>query len=98
MSNVPHKSVYQQGQTPNMLGEAYLPIGKTDFQFKDFLNDHSKVEEVKYLNYFIKIVFKFLELKSYINAFWIFFRIIILLIFNLKCVIYTIEFIYSSNF
>lgn len=45
--NNAQKSVYQQGQTPNMLGEAYRPIGKTDFQFKDFLNDESKVEEVK---------------------------------------------------
>lgn len=47
MNNVPQKSVYQQGQTPNMLGEAYRPIGKTDFQFKDFLNDKIIVEEVK---------------------------------------------------
>lgn len=47
MNNAPVKSVYQQGQTPNTLGEAYRPIGKTDFQFKDFLNDESKVEEVK---------------------------------------------------
>jgi len=47
MSNVPPKSVYQQGQTPNMLGEAYRPIGKANFQFKDFLNDQNKVEEVK---------------------------------------------------
>jgi len=47
MNNEPQKSVYQQGQTPNMLGEAYRPIGKTNFQFKDFLNDESKVEEVK---------------------------------------------------
>jgi len=47
MNNVPPKSVYQQGQTPNTLGEAYRPIGKTDFQFKDFLNDENKVEEVK---------------------------------------------------
>lgn len=47
MNNVPQKSVYQQGQTPNTLGEAYRPIGKTGFQFKDFLNDESKVEEVK---------------------------------------------------
>lgn len=46
MNNVPQKSVYQQGQTPNTLGEAYRPIGKTDFQFKNFLNDESKVEEV----------------------------------------------------
>lgn len=46
MNNVPQKSVYQQGQTPNTLGEAYRPIGKTDFQFKDFLNDESKIEEV----------------------------------------------------
>lgn len=45
--NNAQKSVYQQGQTPSMLGEAYRPIGKTDFQFKDFLNDESKVEEVK---------------------------------------------------
>lgn len=44
---MPPKSVYQQGQTPNMLGEAYRPIGKTDFKFKDFLNDENKVEEVK---------------------------------------------------
>lgn len=49
MNNIPQKSVYQQGQTPNMLGQAYQPIGKTDFQFKDFLNDQSKVEEVKWL-------------------------------------------------
>lgn len=47
MNNAPPKSVYQQGQTPNMLGEAYRPIGKTNFQFKDFLNDENKVEEVK---------------------------------------------------
>lgn len=48
MNNVSQRSVYQQGQTPNMLGEAYRPIGgKTDFQFKDFLNDDNKVEEVK---------------------------------------------------
>jgi len=47
MNNMPPKSVYQQGQNPNMLGEAYRPMGKTDFQFKDFLNDESKVEEVK---------------------------------------------------
>jgi len=47
MNNVPSKSVYQQGETPNMLGEAYRPIGKTNFQFKDFLNDENKVEEVK---------------------------------------------------
>lgn len=46
MNNEPQKSVYQQGHTPNTLGEAYRPIGKTDFQFKDFLNDESKVEEV----------------------------------------------------
>lgn len=46
MNNAPQKSVYQQGQTPNMLGEAYQPIGKTDFQFKDFLDDKNKVEEV----------------------------------------------------
>lgn len=48
MNNVPEKSVYQQGQTPSTLGEAYRPMGKTDFQFKDFLNE-GKVEEVKYL-------------------------------------------------
>lgn len=53
MNNVPQKSVYQQGQTPNMMGEAYQPIGKTDFQFKDFLNDEkNKVEEVPNI-YFI---------------------------------------------
>lgn len=46
MNNVPQKSVYEQGVTPNTLGEAYRPIGKVDFQFKDFLNDESKVEEV----------------------------------------------------
>lgn len=49
MNNEAPKSVYEQGQTPNMLGEAYRPIGKTNFQFKDFLNDESKVEEVKSL-------------------------------------------------
>jgi len=46
MNNVSPKSVYQQDQTPNMLGEAYRPIGTTNFQFKDFLNEESKVEEV----------------------------------------------------
>ncbi|XP_027854548.2 dosage compensation regulator isoform X1 [Aphis gossypii] len=50
MNNMPPKSVYQQGQNPNMLGEAYLPMGKTDFQFKDFLNDESKVEEAENLD------------------------------------------------
>ncbi|XP_022167135.1 dosage compensation regulator [Myzus persicae] len=50
MNNEPPKSVYQQGQTPNMLGEAYRPIGKTDFQFKDFLNEESKVEEAENLD------------------------------------------------
>lgn len=50
MNNVPEQSVYEQGQTPNMLGEAYRPIGKTDFEFKDFLNDSNKVEEVKCFN------------------------------------------------
>ncbi|XP_029345786.1 dosage compensation regulator [Acyrthosiphon pisum] len=50
MDNVPPKSVYQQGQTPNMLGEAYRPIGKTNFQFKDFLNDENKVEEAESLD------------------------------------------------
>ncbi|XP_060872355.1 dosage compensation regulator [Metopolophium dirhodum] len=50
MNNVPPKSVYQQGQTPNMLGEAYRPIGKTNFQFKDFLNDENKVEEAESLD------------------------------------------------
>jgi len=50
MNNIPPKSVYQQGQTPNMLGEAYRPIGKTDFQFKDFLNDENKVEEAENLD------------------------------------------------
>lgn len=63
MNNVPSKSVYQQGQTPNMLGEAYRPIGKTNFQFKDFLNEESKVEEVKsffILNYnYLLIYFYF---------------------------------------
>ncbi|CAI6362148.1 unnamed protein product [Macrosiphum euphorbiae] len=50
MNNVPPKSVYQQGQTPNMLGEAYRPIGKANFQFKDFLNDQNKVEEAESLD------------------------------------------------
>lgn len=50
MNNMPPKSVYQQGQNPNMLGEAYQPMGKTDFQFKDFLNDESKVEEAENLD------------------------------------------------
>ncbi|KAF0752625.1 dosage compensation regulator isoform X2 [Aphis craccivora] len=50
MNNMPPKSVYQQGQNPNILGEAYQPMGKTDFQFKDFLNDESKVEEAENLD------------------------------------------------
>lgn len=52
MNNVSQRSVYQPGQTPNMMGEAYRPIGKTDFQFKDFLNEGNKVEEV----YWFKII------------------------------------------
>lgn len=47
VKNCPQKSVYQQGETPNMLGEAYRPIGKQEFEFKEFLNEN-KVEEVKY--------------------------------------------------
>lgn len=47
VNNFPQKSVYQLGETPNMLGEAYRPIGKQEFEFKEFLNDN-KVEEVKY--------------------------------------------------
>ncbi|XP_050427766.1 dosage compensation regulator [Adelges cooleyi] len=51
MSNIPERSVYQQGQTPNMLGEAYRPIGREDFQFKDFLlNQGQKVEEAESLD------------------------------------------------
>jgi len=64
INNVPLKSVYQQGQTPNMLGEAYRPIGKTNFQFKDFLNDESKVEEVK--------SFEFLIITTYLLIFLFF--------------------------
>lgn len=48
MGNFSQTSVYQQGKTPNMLGEAYRPIGKKEFEFKEFLNEN-KVEEVKYL-------------------------------------------------
>jgi len=48
MNNImPPKSVYQESQTPDMLGEAYRPMGKTDFQFKEFSNDESKVEDIK---------------------------------------------------
>jgi len=48
----------------NMLGEAYQPVGKANFQFNDFLNDVSNVEEVKILitftyNYLVTYFFKF---------------------------------------
>lgn len=48
MSNESQTSVYQKGQTPSTLGEAYRPFGRTDFQFQDFLlnQEKSKVEEV----------------------------------------------------
>jgi len=49
MNNLPPKSVYQEDETPNMLGEAYRPVGKAHFQSNDFLNDESNVEEVKSL-------------------------------------------------
>ncbi|XP_050532289.1 ATP-dependent RNA helicase A protein [Daktulosphaira vitifoliae] len=51
LTNPPERSVYQYGQTPNTLGEAYRPIGKEDFQFKDFLaNQGQKVEEAENLD------------------------------------------------
>jgi len=59
MNNESQTSVYQKGQTPNMLGEAYRPIGKADFQFKDFLNDEkANVEEVDALFYYILLTIK----------------------------------------
>jgi len=59
MNNEPQTSVYQKGQTPNMLGEAYRPIGKTNFQFQDFLNDEkNKVEEVNLLLFYLFITMK----------------------------------------
>lgn len=59
MNNESQTSVYQKGQTPNMLGEAYRPIGKADFQFKDFLNDEkANVEEVDALSYYILLTIK----------------------------------------
>ncbi|CAI6371263.1 unnamed protein product [Macrosiphum euphorbiae] len=42
MNNVQPKSAYQENKTPNILGEAYRPVGKANFQFNDFLNDKSK--------------------------------------------------------
>ncbi|XP_008183325.1 ATP-dependent RNA helicase A-like [Acyrthosiphon pisum] len=50
LMNVPPKSVYQDHETPKMLGESYRPVGKANFQFNDFLNDENNVEEAEHLD------------------------------------------------